>query len=577
MAGIGRIGQRLAAGLAAAGLLVLVGLPGTPARLAAQTQSEPPAQLPPAAEAAPRRQRQDFLPERDLIPELDLSTPGSGPVVAETGPRFTLVDLKLDGVTAYEPEALQALYADQLGQSISLSGLYAIANAIEARYRADGYILSRALVPAQSVEDGVFRIQVIEGFVSDYRLQGRPGRAGRLIAALIAPVLAQRPVRNRDIERALLLINDLPGITARGFLRPAGAQTGAAELIVEVERQRYGAFGVADNYGSRFAGPIGFALGVQVNGLTPFGDQLALTGYTTVDFNEQRTLQLNYQQHIARALQLVLRASYSEGNPGFLLSDLDVLNRSLFAQLSLRYPWIRTRDFSLSAELGVEAVEADTDLSGGADDFTQDSLRIARAQTDLQLLDRWGGLNTLLLELRRGFRILGASSSEDPVSRPPADGSFLTVRATADRVQPLGRGFDLYLAAGGQVADGNILANEEFGVGNANFGRGYDPSETSGRNGVGATAELRYTWRPNYRFLNSVRLHSFGDYGSVWIAEGESLIQEDLASTGGGVTLTFTPWLSASGELAVRLFQDLPTREDETNRLQAYFRVVARY
>ena len=37
---------------------------------------------------------------------------------------------------------------------------------MSARYRNDGYILSQVIVPAQSVEGGVVRLQAIEGHVA---------------------------------------------------------------------------------------------------------------------------------------------------------------------------------------------------------------------------------------------------------------------------------------------------------------------------------------------------------------------------------------------------------------------------
>nr|MUL35297.1 hypothetical protein [Gloeocapsopsis dulcis AAB1 = 1H9] len=61
----------------------------------------------------------------------------------------------------YNPERLQKLEAEFLGRDISLRELYQIANRITQLYRQDGYVLSQALVPEQTIRDGVARIQVI--------------------------------------------------------------------------------------------------------------------------------------------------------------------------------------------------------------------------------------------------------------------------------------------------------------------------------------------------------------------------------------------------------------------------------
>src|SRR5262245_44067663 len=120
-----------------------------------------PPQVEPRPEEAPRPQPPTPPPELE-VPELRL--PGRAPPGAEEM-QFTLQNLVIEGSTVYPPATLEALYADRLGQRVSVQKIFEIAAAIETKYREDGYILTRAVVPAQRIEGGIVHIRVVEGYV----------------------------------------------------------------------------------------------------------------------------------------------------------------------------------------------------------------------------------------------------------------------------------------------------------------------------------------------------------------------------------------------------------------------------
>ena len=116
---------------------------------------------------------------------------------------------------------------------MTLADIYKIVDSLTARYRNDGYILSQVVVPAQSVEHGVIRLQAIEGYIADVRVEGgdadlraRVGRYGEKIRAI-------RPLTAAALERYVLLLNDLPGVRVHAVLAPASTP-GASELVLQV-------------------------------------------------------------------------------------------------------------------------------------------------------------------------------------------------------------------------------------------------------------------------------------------------------------------------------------------------------
>ena len=142
------------------------------------------AQLPPAAQAQPGISPDRVPPLATPLAEPDVIAPTPVepdlPAGADEA-RFFLADIVIDGVTVYDSADLTPIYGEFLQTEVSLATLYGIASAIETRYREDGYILSRAIVPAQSVSDGVYRIQVIEGYVTNVVIEGEIGNSRVLI------------------------------------------------------------------------------------------------------------------------------------------------------------------------------------------------------------------------------------------------------------------------------------------------------------------------------------------------------------------------------------------------------------
>ena len=109
--------------------------------------------------------------------------------------------------------------------------LDAIVQALQARYRDEGYILT--LVRGEFVRSGaevVFVVRAIEGYISDVKLDGDIGPAGVLVLEMLDHLLERRPVNNADLERYLLLANDIPGVKARAVTPPrgGGARRGGA-------------------------------------------------------------------------------------------------------------------------------------------------------------------------------------------------------------------------------------------------------------------------------------------------------------------------------------------------------------
>jgi hemolysin activation/secretion protein len=435
-----------------------------------------------------------------------------------------------------------------LGREITVRDLMAVADKIEAKYRSAGYVLTRAIVPPQRVGNGAFRIRVIEGFIKAIIVEGAaPSTKTRIMNML--EVLIDRPAQLAIMERGLLLAGDLPGVNATGTLRP-GEETGAAELVVMVQEKPIDLSAGANNRGSRFAGRHLLSGDAAANNTLGLNEQLGISTSFSSDFDEQRYGGLRWTQPLGSdGLTLTATGSYSEGEPGLSLRTFDTKTRSIVTGIHLAYPIIRERRRNLAVDFGLNWQENIVDLLGTR--FTRDaypSVELRAIYSEAGTVLR--GATALSFGVMQGFDALGATSAGRPdLSRSDGRPEFTKFTGDIRRLQPLIEDFSASLTVLGQYSLDGLFGSEEFGVGGARIGRGYDPSEITGDHGIATALELRYgeaiqPW--------SYQPYAFYDFGSIWNISGGNK-QVSLASAGGGVRVVLPYGLSGAFEIARQL------------------------
>lgn len=229
----------------------------------------------------------------------------------------------------------------------------------------------------------------------------------------------------------------------------------------------------------------------------------------------------------------------------------------------MTHPWIRSRaeTFKTSAAFTYFNGESEYLDDPHLPPSTDDRIRALRLGASYDWTDNHGGRNLLKSEISQGLDVMGASSEKrlNP-SRLEGQTDFTKLTFDAQRVQDLGGitdGLALYMALTGQVSFGDpLLSPEQFGVGGNSFGRGYDPSEITGDEGLAGKLELQYN-----------RVHEFGDHpvptqyygfwdvGKVWNEDPQpgGISSESLASAGLGVHLNVAREMYVSPEVAFPL------------------------
>jgi len=530
--------------IAVAGMALTFGLGGLPSAGHAQLEEQ-------TGIADPGRAQEQFLQEMPqprvspqiTVKEMDLinAPPGAEDVMLVLG------GVRIQGNTVYTEADLAPIYNGLIGDEISLAEVYRIANQITLKYRNNGYILTQTVVPPQTIDNGIVNLRVVEGYIDNIVIEAPEDEtpfALQTIQDYAGGISTGGPVNVAALERELLLINDLPGVNARSIISPSPNQAGAADLLIIIERDPYDALVSIDNYGSRYLGPVQLTAAGTLNSW--MGNNEAITGQFILapdtDTYELAYGALSYEQPISPfGTKISALGSVTDTKPGYDLEEFDVRGHSRLMQLKATHPFIRSRATNLTGRVLFDW--RDTETANNVTDTVKDRIRVIRAGAKYEFLDQLVGLavNSIDLQLSHGLDIFGSSDEGDAnLTRADADPRFVKLNADVQRLQRVYRDINLLLQGRAQWSSDPLFSSEEFSVGGVSSGRGYDPSEIVGDDGISGRTELQWNtpYDFSWQYLEKYQLYSFWDIGRTWQQDATDSAEkrQSISSVGGGVT-----------------------------------------
>ncbi len=451
--------------------------------------------------------------------------------------RFHLEDIQVKGAVTFSADHFRPLYQSLIGNDVSLSDILDAAAAIEAEYRRNGYLLVRAFVPPQRVANGIFTINVVEGYVANVSVEGGDAETRERVRTFLQPTLDSRPLRLEPTEQSLLLANDLPGVTAAGLLRPSPDTPGASDLVVTVARTPWTGGVAIDNHGSDFSGVWSVTGDLAFSSLLDDSDQLdgSLTTSSKAAPFRRIAGQARYRLPVGEdGATLSLISTVTHGEPGSTLRSFDVLTNSWAVGPRLTYPIKRTRAESIVIEGGITVQAARVSVLGAR--FSHDDWRVAEIGVSYLRNGFLGASWEANADLVEGLPILGATDSGSPqLSRAGARTDFTKLTGGIRFTRPIEGAFSLAFAGDAQYTFDTLVTGEQIAFGGALFGRGYDPGALTGDTGVGGSIELRYDQRFAMSRVQALQPYVFYDMARVWDVQNVASLDRNIDSIGGGV------------------------------------------
>lgn len=493
------------------------------------------------------------------------------------GSSFVLKNVEIRNASVFTPTELQAEYADKLGQKVTLRDLSAIAARITAKYRNAGYILSRAVVPPQRISGGNATITIVEGFVDHVVIEGDNANAP-LLKEYAEKIRSAKPLNTETLERYLLLIQDLPGMTARAVLRPSPTVPGASDVVITVSEKKFDGSVSADNRGTRYIGPYQGGVTVNANNLFGIYDRTQVRGTLTADPDELQFFQVSHDEQLgAEGTKLTVSAAHTRTDPGYRLKAFDILGTDTLVSAAVQHPFVRSRQTNLFGNASFDVRNTHSESFNTT--LYDDKLKVARIGAAYDFVDRFTAVNRIDATLSKGLG-WDVDSGSRARSRTNGRTNFWKMNAQANRLQPISGPFSLYVSAEGQMASNALLSAEQFGLGGAQFLSAYDPSEVTGDSGAAGRAELQYSQSSNLQYLSAYQLYTFYDIGKVWTRNPAAGLKDSvsLASAGAGVRFNIMAPLSGSFEVSVPLTKDVNTaKPNHGDDARAFFTLAYRF
>jgi len=418
------------------------------------------------------------------------------------------------------------------GRALSPAEVSRLASVVAGVARARGLVFASASVQPQSVAEGGLVVTLDEGRVDAVRSLGASNAAADRI---LAELVTHAGVTRGELERAMLLVGDIPGLSVVNARY--ARENGFGILLVTVAFDRASLFVQADNRGTAEIGPWRTTELGSVRGIARAGDEISIVGSQTpanpkqFEFvSGQYSLPVGHHGQILSA-----SAFFGSTHAGGDLAYLDLTGRSYGGSIGYSAVLQRSRRASFWFDVDLRVIRNQQNLRGAR--FRDDSLSVLsgtlRTEATVAGGTLRGGLATAV-----GLPFAGVTHEGDPrASREDGDARFVTSAVQATWRRPLGGPVTVEVAAAAQVASRPLLATSEISLGGPTIGRAYDYSERTGDQGILGSAEMQFDLRRYARTsANQLQAYVFADGGTVSnLRGGEG--GGSLASAGAGLRI----------------------------------------
>jgi len=286
----------------------------------------------------------------DIVKKNGQTSPGD-----QNGPTIFVREFKLENVEFIPEAEIQKVLEPFRNRNLTMAQLEEATQAVTALYQKKGYVVAKAYMPKQSITDGVIVIRILVGAYAPSSSENNSlVRDWFINKSLKSNLQEGQPVRRSDLERAVLVISDMPGTGMPTINIGPGQTPGTTEVFTQVPKgKRFGGYLMSDDMGSRYTGRLRFGAGVDVN--APFGiaDKLSVYGLTT-----GTTGLVNYGVDYGfpltpNGLRLTLGYSHVYYELGDAFKDLDASGTADTFQGTFSYPLIRSSAQNLFLSLNV--------------------------------------------------------------------------------------------------------------------------------------------------------------------------------------------------------------------------------
>jgi hemolysin activation/secretion protein len=446
-----------------------------------------------------------------------------------------LKNLEISPSQVLSPAFLENLRAKYEQKPLSIDNIKGIVSDINTQYQQDGYLTSRAFVPAQHINKGHLKINLFEGTIGSLKLKENGIPSAAYVKTFLD--ISEGSVLNiPDIEKRVLLFNAVNDTKMRIALMPA-EKVGATDIEGLFDPiQTFSVSAFTDNAGQKETGYYRFGSFVNINTLLP------------IDILKDK---LNFGGIFSKGSK-ALFASYAVTEPwqkttwtiGVDWSNTDIVGGDLRGlsitgnfynySLGVKRPVFVRENFVTNLSLSGNIKSGATYIS----DFkTQD------VNTDTATLSV-----DFIYIFTQGY-LYNALSFTQAMRISDGDSHFNHYNWAGETDMVFGQGWGTHIKGNIQFSEDDFLpSSDQFQVGGVNSVRGYPEGMLVGDRGGVLMMELRKEWEKPVRHIDKATGFAFMDMGKAWSSESGTLRNENEAfiySAGFGVKVNLFEKLTA--------------------------------
>lgn len=446
--------------------------------------------------------------------------------------------IQLEGNTVFGAEDLGPITGKYENRDLSAEDLRQLRHELTVFYIDRGYVNSGAVLPEQTVVDGVVRVRIVEGRLTEVRLEGLERLRDSYVRARIARDGASQALNVKTLQEDLQLLQQNPLIQRINAELAPGLRPGEALLRARVAESvpYYLALG-ANNYGVPSVGAERFEVWTGHRNLTGYGDSLqghlGLTeGQTLYDFHyalpftaRDSTFKLHYQNSEASVVERPF-------------DELNIFNQAETIGFGFSQPMWRTLENSITLGVMAEHRHSKTFLLDEAFSFSRGSVngvsKVSVLRFDQEWLNRTQSRAIAVRSVANwGVDVLDATVHSG-ASLP--DSRFFSWLGQFQWIQRLGDGgLEMQLRGDAQIAADPLLSLEQFALGGMYSVRGYRQNQIVRDSGVATSLEFRVPLLRETLGEGKLFFTPFFDYGRAWNKSWPTPPPHALSSAGIGL------------------------------------------
>lgn len=452
-------------------------------------------------------------------------------------------------------DELAHILKNYVGKEVSLSDLSNLANEISEFYRNNNYLVAKAILPPQEIEQGMVKILLLKGNVGEIRLQNHSALSNKFVSRLSnTTVNTSEFILKDELEKFALTMNDVPGVNA-GLQLSAGKKVGEANLLIKInDAKRFSGYVSVDNQGNKYTGRYRLAAGTKVNNLTGWGDELKLDLLSSNQAN-LKNARIDYSSLIdGYSTRFGVTANYLHYKLGGNFKSLQSQGHSHNLGAYLLHPTIRTPNFRLSTKVSFNH----QNLTDEQQAVTVKQKRKINSLT-VGIDGSWNLIKdgTTYFSLSTLFGNLANQTNEKQHYTPEdfqPKSHFTVYNYRLSHEQILPKSFAFNIGINGQFADKILESSQKMLLGGLSGVRGHQAGAASVDEGHLIQTEFKH-YLPV--FSQSVLVSSlFYDYGlGKYYKKGQFLAQGvknsvKLQSVGAGLSLSDTGSYAINASIA---------------------------